>query len=305
MSFDTGRIEPQFLRPGDAAPMGADAYSGYRHSSAFDEPSDTPAFLHDRTPEARRHFVERRTGKFRRILPILIAAAAAIVFVSLTEGGRNARQAMPLTAYLGEALERVGLGLSEVTVRGQTMTRDSEVYDRLKLGDARSVWLLDTDAARKRIETLPWVLTASLKRIFPDRLAIDIKERSPHVIWHDGRATVLLDQSGRTLGPAAKDRFQGLPKVFGSGAAPHAADIVAAVGRLPALVGKVALYEWTANRRWTLYLDKGRRLLLPATAAHRALERVVSGVVGERLIDGDFKQLDLRLGNRISIDFRQ
>jgi cell division protein FtsQ len=248
----------------------------------------------------------RRRAAARHLLPLSVAVAAAIVFVTLTEGGSHARPATPVTAYVDRVLERVGLGLTQVAVRGQSMTRDSEIYDRLRLTDTRSVWLLDTEAARKRIETLPWVRTASLKRVFPDRLQIEIQERTPIAIWSDGNTVALIDATGKRLGPAttqtSNGRFASLPNIFGPGAPPHAAAIIGTINRLPVLRGRIALFEWTANRRWTLHLKSGGRVLLPATEPGAALVRLARGQPGRRLIDGEFKQLDLRLSRQIAVD---
>ena len=132
--------------------------------------------------EMRKVSAVRRSFQARRLSPIALALGAATVFVLLTDGGQRARQTVAPTLYLGQFLEKAGLGLSEVTVKGQHMTRDSEIYDQLQLADHRSIWLYNTEAARRRVETLPWILNASVKRVFPDRLDIRVRERRPSAI---------------------------------------------------------------------------------------------------------------------------
>jgi cell division protein FtsQ len=302
VSYDAGRMDQQFVHPGEAVPLG---FRRARNdaSTAFSE-GDTRPNQHSRS-RLNRAAKARRTLKLRRLLPLAMALAAALVFAMLTEGGRSARQAAPLVSYLGTVLERIGLGLNEVTVSGQQMTRDSEIYDRLQLTVSRSIWLLDTKAARKRLEALPWVLKASLKRVFPDRLHIDIQERTPHSLWSDGRQTALLDMTGRILG-APLGKIEGnLPNIFGAGAQPHVDEILTLVKRLPALRDQVGVYEWTANRRWTLHLKSGQQILLPATGKSLALVQLTKGQPGQRLIDSSFQKLDLRIANQAAIEFRE
>jgi cell division protein FtsQ len=238
----------------------------------------------------------------RRLVPLVIAAIAAIAFVSLTEGGSGTRKAPPISSYLGYLLERIGLGLTQVTVTGQAMTRDSRIYDQLHLTDSRSIWLLDTKEARRRVETLPWILSASVKRIFPDRLHIEVKERRPLAVWNNGRKNNLIDATGRVLGAATAQQPQNLPVVYGHGAAPHVDSIISLVNRLPALRGRIALYEWTANRRWTLHLKSQRRVLLPASGVSLALVQLVKGPPGRRLLDLAFELLDLRIPDQPAIE---
>jgi len=300
VSYDAGRIEPQFVHPGEAAP------SGFSFGGAVGEATAASAntYVHDRGRRARQIAAARRTSRLRSLLPVAIAVLAAIVFATLTEGGRHARQAVPVAIYLDQALDRLGLGLSEVTVKGQRMTRDNDIYAQLQLEVRHSIWLLDTEAARERVETLPWVLKASLKRVFPDRLHIDIQERVPLAAWNDGRRTVLLDGTGRVLGPASPDQFSTLPAIFGADAALHVNKILEIVERMPLLRGKVGLYEWIANRRWTLHLKSGRQILLPAKGISAALVQLTQGKQGQRLLDSNFEKLDLRLNGEIAFEAR-
>ena len=268
-------------------------------------PSSNVAHSNTRDYRIRQAAVARRNTRMRRVLPIAMAAFAALTFSLLTEGGRQARRATPIMSYLDQGLEKLGLGLSEVVVKGQHKTRDSAIYDQLGLSDSHSIWLFDTEAARTRIEALPWVLKASLKRVFPDQLHIEIRERVPRAIWNDGSRTVLIDATGRVLGAAGTRETTDLPTVFGEGAARHARSIVETIHRLPGLRGKVGIYEWSANRRWTLHLKSGRQILLPASGLSLALVRLTKGRSGQRLLDTNFEKLDLRLKDQVAMEFRR
>jgi len=97
----------------------------------------------------------------------------------------------------------------------------------------------------------------------------------------------------------------GLPVVFGAGAAPHVDAIVTAVSRIAALRDRVGLFEWTANRRWTLHLTSGQRILLPARAHGRALLRLTESLDGgPSLLALDFEQIDMRLADLPAIILR-
>lgn len=296
MSYIAGRPEHQFVYPGETVPTG--------HGLDSNAMLQASASIHGRSGTFRRNPRSRRNARLRRLIPVALAAFAAMTFISLTEGGSGIRRAPPISSYFGHVLEQLGLGLTQVTVTGQTMTRDSRIYDQLKLGDSRSIWLLDTQEARRRVETLPWVLSASVKRIFPDRLHIEVKERAPQAIWNDGHGNKLLDATGRVLGTATAKSFQDLPIIFGNGAAPHVDNIIGLVNRQPALRSRIAVYQWTANRRWTLHLKTHGRVLLPASGASLALGRLVKGTRGRRLLDLTFERLDLRIPDQPAIEYR-
>lgn len=297
MNQSAAHLDQSFIHPADALAAPAPDID-VRRPSSFD-------FAHARREHHQQAAHTRRSSRMRRVLPLAIAAVAAVTFSLLTEGGRQAREATPLVAYLGHGLERLGLGLSEVIVRGQRETLDSAIYDKLKLDDSRSIWLFDTAAARHRVEALPWVRRASLKRVFPDQLHIGIHERVPYAVWNNGSRSVLIDETGRVLGAVGARRTIDLPVIFGEGAAPHARSIVETVSRMPELRGKVAIYEWSANRRWSFHLKSGQRILLPETGLSSAIVSLIKGKRGERLLDANFETLDLRLSNQVAVEFRK
>jgi len=70
-----------------------------------------------------------------------------------------------------------------------------------------NVWLLDTGAAAKRIEALPWIDTAIVNRAWPNRVSVRVTERQavvrvrlPAVSAEEPMpAEALIDASGRVL----------------------------------------------------------------------------------------------------------
>ena len=91
-------------------------------------------------------------------------------------------------------------GVRRVDVTGAQYV-DAEVLARVEESmRGTSVFTVDLDSARRRIEGDPWVKSARLRWYLPDRVVIDIVERTP-VAWFvgvDNRSRV-LDMDGRVL----------------------------------------------------------------------------------------------------------
>jgi cell division protein FtsQ len=292
VSADVQGLEYDFVRPGEAAPVGF-------------APATLPGATHGarrRQPLARR--ILPRRWRTRRVLPLAIGLASAVVFWAATDGGSLTRRPAPVIQHIDQFLARVGLGLSEITVSGQQMVSDRAIYDRLALTGTQSIWTIDTQAARRRLETLPWIRKASLKRVFPDRLLVEITEHRPIAVWRDGARAFAVGETGSVLGEIDAARFARLPIIFGANAADGAATIIDTVRRLPELNARVALFERVAERRWTLHLKTGRRILLPAEGQAHALLTLLKGAAGARLIDLDYELLDLRIASAPALEMR-
>lgn len=157
-------------------------------SGAFDA-VPLPSRSMDPRVRERRIAVKRERGR-RRL--IIVASIAAVVIAVVA-----------VLAVLASSLFSVEV----VDVQGApyTTARNGEelqaVIDSL-LGEP--VLLVDTEAARRSLEAIPWVERAFVTTDFPDRVLIDIRERQPlatfagsdlrwRVIDRDGRVLDVLD----------------------------------------------------------------------------------------------------------------
>ncbi len=200
--------------------------------------------------------------------------AAALVIVATT--AHLPSPSSPYAAGIERLLERMGFGLRQASVTGYRYTADSDVFDALQLEHARTLLFFDSRAAQRRIEALPWVATASIARILPDRIEVRITERTPIAIWQRAQHSFLIDASGRVLSEVAADSSAQLPRVAGEGAAAAASELLALLGAYPSLEQQMAVAERVGERRWTLWLSDGGGILLPAEAAEEALARAVA-----------------------------
>jgi cell division protein FtsQ len=196
---------------------------------------------------------------------------------------------------LEDVIELAGYGLQQVAVTGHRFTPDGDILDAVDLGRARTLLSFDPRAAQERIEALPWVERASVSRIFPDRLEITIKERTPFAVWsHNGR-TVLIDKTGRILSPVAANAAPALPRVAGAGAPSQAAALFALLASHPSIANRLELAERVGERRWTLRLSGGLVVHLPADGEAAALARFTGFARSAPALTGE---IDLRTPDR-------
>lgn len=67
----------------------------------------------------------------------------------------------------------------------------------------RNLFFVPLDERRMQLEKIPWVESATVMRLFPDRIAVDIAERTPVAFVQIGPKIHLIDAGGVVLGPSA------------------------------------------------------------------------------------------------------
>ncbi len=201
----------------------------------------------------------------------------------------------------GSAAIALGFGIDQVNVSGQRHAPVSDVFDALDLAHVRGFWQLDSDAALKRIERIPWVDRAQITRVFPGRLDVEIRERKPAAVWTRGDAQYLVDASGRVLGAAPSAHGWVLPRISGEGANTDAEALLGALGRHPEFAKDVAVSERIANRRWRIALNNGSRIELAAEREVEGLDQVVDATAIRQALAVVPVAVDLRTRGRISL----
>jgi len=235
-------------------------------------PSPAPRPVLKLAPAFRRRLRGQGLARARQargfILLLVVLAAlllAAGVKLALSDTGARLFAKLEIWAQLA------GLGVDQVALIGHRYTADKDIFEALDLKRARTMLSFDPQRARARLAELPWIDEASIERVFPDRLEVRIRERTPVAVWSRGERSFLIDAGGRTLASVPAEVMPQLPRVSGEGAAAAAAELFALLQRFPELKARMARAERIGGRRWTLWLSGGGAVHLPATGEAEAL----------------------------------
>lgn len=219
---------------------------------------------------------------------------AATALYGMALGGHYPRVVQSFTAHSGFAV-------SDVRVTGNREVSDIDVLQVLSLDGWTSLIGLGADDVRERVVALPWVESATVRKIYPATLEIALVEKQPFAIWqHDGELS-LVERSGAPIVPFTNDRFASLPLVVGEGAAERAGRIVALVADHPGLAERVRGYVRVADRRWDLRLDNDVVLKLPETGEAAALDWLMTVDATDALLSRAIAAVDLRLSDRLVV----
>jgi cell division protein FtsQ len=131
---------------------------------------------------------------------------------------------------------------------------------------AGNVLSIDLERARAAFEAVPWVRQATLRRVWPDRLAVHLSEHQPVALWlgDDGNERLVNDRGDvfeANLGDVEEDQ---LPQF--SGPDGSSAQMLALYRRLQPLLAAYQLrpesLQLSGRGSWSLELDSGASVVL-------------------------------------------
>ena len=239
----------------------------------------------------------RGSGAWRVVAVLLIAGAAGYGFwISGEEGlyGQTKRGLKALTIA-------AGFGVKRITVEGQQHTTDAELTRALGAGPGSFMLAFDTDAAKERLEQVPWVKHAQVMRLLPSTLQVVIEERVPFAVWQSRGQTYVVDVEGAVIAPAVREAYPNLPLVVGEGAGKNAANLFETLKPFDSVTKQMVAALRVGDQRWTLKLSSGVDVMLPDDGVADALKTLINLDRDRSLLQREIAAVDLRLADRVSV----
>src|SRR5260370_38224624 len=87
----------------------------------------------------------------------------------------------------------------QIEVNGNRIVTREAVLQQFVHDRSRSVLRVPLDARQSQLEQIPWVESASVQRILPNRLRIELTERPPVAFARNGNQLGLIDAHGVVL----------------------------------------------------------------------------------------------------------
>ncbi|MBI2713504.1 MAG: FtsQ-type POTRA domain-containing protein [Rhizobiales bacterium] len=233
------------------------------------------------------------------------SAAALLLLASASYGAVKGNHVPVIVGQLQDicdaAANSAGFGISEIALAGQHDVAREDILTLAGITGRSSLLFLDAAHMRARLLTNPWIAEATVLKLYPGRLRIEITERKPFALWQKDGRVALIASDGMVLESSVPRRFASLPRVVGQGAEKAAADFLELLARHPGIARLVEASVLVAERRWNLHLQGGVEVLLPESDPARALTTLADLARDRQLLTRDIVAVDLRLNDRVTV----
>jgi len=245
-------------------------------------------------------YLPRRAGLAATVLLLLGSAALGMV-----KGGHVEELMASLSDTRNAIANSAGFRITAVTITGRKQLSQDEVLAIGGVNGRSSLLFLDAATVRDKLKTNPWIADATVLKLYPGQLQIDISERSAFALWQqDGRLSVISDD-GAVLEPYVSRRFLSLPLVVGKGAETRARDFLALLSRYPQVRSLTKAAIFVGERRWNLRLKDGLDIRLPENGVGNALAALSKLDKEDRLFSRDIVAVDMRLPDRLTVQLSE
>jgi len=150
---------------------------------------DEPRYLRRQKPVEirRKKFTGRGWPFYRRVLVLSVVGVAGMTV------------AFYGTQFLLYSPSMLLLKPDQIEVSGNHIVGREAVLQQFVHDRNRSVLQIPLDTRRTQLEQIPWVESASVQRILPNRLRVELTERTPVAFLRNGNELALIDAHGVIL----------------------------------------------------------------------------------------------------------
>jgi cell division protein FtsQ len=169
----------------------------------LDAEKESPFLRAQKRVPARRSPLPKKTAA-RLVWAVLVIAIAALGAIAASAFYRY-----------GEHSWRFRLNSSDdIELSGLTNVTRAQVMEVMGGDIGRNIFYIPLDQRQKQLGQIPWVESASVMRFTPNRIRIEIHERTPAAFARVGSKIMLVDAGGVLMELSARKRYS-FPVVIG------------------------------------------------------------------------------------------
>jgi len=258
-------------------------------------------------PSRAREQSHRLIELLERHLPNRAGVAATVLILlgsagfGIVRGGHVEQFTAAFSDTRDAIANSAGFRITAVAINGRKQLTQDEVLATGGVNGRSSLLFLDAAAVRDKLKANPWIADATVLKLYPGQLQINITERSAFALWQQDRRLSLIADDGVVLEPYLSHRFISLPLVVGKGAETRARDFLALLARYPQVRSATKAAIFVGERRWNLRLKDGLDIRLPENDVGAALAALSKLDKEERLFSRDIVAVDMRLPDRLTV----
>ncbi|SFU01662.1 cell division protein FtsQ/DivIB [Pseudomonas marincola] len=179
------------------------------------------------------------------------------------------------------------------------------VQERIAPFVSASFFSVDLVGMRHELESMPWIASAQVRRVWPDQVQIKLEEQLPIARWGDA---ALLNNQGQSFAPQELANYQHLPQLYGPQRAQQKVmQQYQVLSQMLRPIGfTVARLELRDRGSWFLTTGQGIEMLLGRDHLIDKIRRFMT-IYDKKLSDQieNIARIDLRYSNGLAVAWRE
>ena len=191
--------------------------------------------------------------------------------------------------------------IKKIEIEGIQNSDRKEIEEKFNPLKEKNIIFTNQKQFRKLIDNLELVKEIKVKKIYPDKIKITIKELKIIGIFVDekNQKEYILTDHGKIINNYNKKQFNDLPLVFGENAEKNFFTFYPSLEAAGFEIELIKYFNYFDIKRWDIILKDGKLIKLPSTNYEKSLKKFLSIYETENF--KKFRVFDFRVNGQLII----
>lgn len=198
----------------------------------------------------------------------------------------------------------IGFTVDDIIIEGRNKTSKEDILSALRITRSDNILALDVYDIKQKIETLPWIRNATVKRsFFPNIIQIKITERQVQSIWQLSNKFYPIDTEGNVIDADFKPT-KPILLIVGEGAPENITKLLEDISEDQEIFKRIKVANFISKRRWNLILDdieNGINIKLPEENIDKVWKKLLKLNTTKGILKRKLTIIDLRLEGKVIV----
>lgn len=235
------------------------------------------------------------------LLGVIFMLASVIITIKTNLIGRKLTD---LSTEFYNYSAGLGFKIDDIVITGRDKTAKQDILNALQLSRETNILNLDLRDLQQKVEQLPWVRHAVVKRrFFPNIIQIDIRERQVQSIWQLDHKFRPIDGEGNAI-EADYTPDHPILLIVGEGAPENITALMKSITDDQNIFERIKVANYISGRRWNIVLDdveNGITVKLPEKHIDEAWKKLLKLNTTQGLLKRKLTIIDLRFPNKVIV----
>ncbi len=235
------------------------------------------------------------------LLGVIFMLASVIITIKTNLIGRKLTD---LSTEFYNYSAGLGFKIDDIVITGRDKTAKQDILNALQLSRETNILNLDLRDLQQKVEQLPWVRHAVVKRrFFPNIIQIDIRERQVQSIWQLDHKFRPIDGEGNVI-EADYTPDHPILLIVGEGAPENITALMKSITDDQNIFERIKVANYISGRRWNIVLDNvenGITVKLPEKHIDEAWKKLLKLNTTQGLLKRKLTIIDLRFPNKVIV----
>ena len=192
--------------------------------------------------------------------------------------------------------------IKHIKVIDSQQSKETDIREKISnLSD--NLLLLDKQILQNEIEEVPWVKRANIKKIFPNKIQIQVIENDPYAIFLNEGVPFLIDLDGPIITQISDQSIDtSMIQILGEKANENLESLIKSINiHFPELLSDIKSLEYIELRRWNMKLRRDLKIKFPDEKIDQSIINLKRLFVEQNVSESNIIEIDLRIHGRASV----